>query len=104
MAKVKAGKYSANGHLMPQMREAAILLKHVSDPTRLQVISMLSEAEMFVGAMCRELNLNQPAMSHHLALLRNSGVIEPRRQGQNTYYSLTETGELLAGVVKEVTG
>jgi DNA-binding transcriptional ArsR family regulator len=91
MGKAKAGKYSTNGNLQPKMRQTAILLKHVSDPTRLQVISMLSEAEMYVGAMCRELNLNQPAMSHHLALLRNSGVIEPRRQ------------ELLAGVIKKVT-
>ena len=39
-------------------------------------------------------------MSHHLALLRHGGIIAPRRQGKNNFYSLTETGTGLAQVVK----
>ena len=35
---------------------------------------------------------SQPAVSHHLALLRHGGIIAPRRQGKNNFYSLTETG------------
>ena len=78
---------------------AAILLKHLSDPTRLQMISILANGEMYVGAMCEELNLTQPAVSHHLAVLRHGGIVEPRRQRQNTFYRLTDQGELLANVV-----
>lgn len=83
-------------------QRAAILLKQVSDPTRLQVVLLLASGEKHVGALCDELNLGQPAVSHHLALLRHGGIIAPRRQGKNNFYALTETGEELATVVKTV--
>lgn len=83
-------------------RRASILLKHVSDPTRLQVILILSEGERHVGALCEQLDQSQPAVSHHLALLRHGNIIAPRRQGKNNFYSLTETGEELAEVVKSL--
>jgi DNA-binding transcriptional ArsR family regulator len=85
-----------------QARRASILLKHVSDPTRLQVILILSEGERHVGALCAQLSQSQPAVSHHLALLRHGGIIAPRRQGKNNFYSLTETGSDLARVVKNL--
>ena len=78
----------------------AILLKQVSDPTRLRVITMLSEGERHVGSLCADLGHSQPAVSHHLALLRHGGIIIPRRQGKNNFYSLTEIGSALADVVK----
>lgn len=85
---------------LAQARKAATLLKHVSDPTRLQVILILSDGEQHVGALCDQLSQSQPAVSHHLALLRHGGVIAPRRQGKNNFYSLTEIGSALARVVK----
>ena len=84
-------------------RRASILLKHLSDPTRLQLILLLSEGEKHVGALCEQLNQSQPAVSHHLALLRHGNVIAPRRQGKNNYYNLTDTGVVLASVVKTIT-
>ncbi len=83
-------------------QRASILLKQVSDPTRLQVVLMLSEGEKHVGALCEELSQSQPAVSHHLALLRHGSIIAPRRQGKNNFYGLTETGEELAKVVKAI--
>src|SRR5882757_1842444 len=85
-----------------QAKRASILLKHVSDPTRLQVILTLSEGERHVGALCAQLSQSQPAVSHHLALLRHGGIIIPRRQGKNNFYGLTETGAELAKVVKSL--
>lgn len=85
-----------------QARRASILLKHVSDPTRLQVVLILAEGERHVGALCAQLSQSQPAVSHHLALLRHGGIIAPRRQGKNNFYSLTETGTDLAEVVKNL--
>src|SRR4051794_40619386 len=90
----------AADHRLTQARRASILLKHVSAPTRLQVILILAEGEQHVGALCSQLSQSQPAVSHHLALLRHGGIIAPRRQGKNNFYSLTETGTDLAGVVK----
>jgi DNA-binding transcriptional ArsR family regulator len=85
-----------------QARRASILLKHVSDPTRLQVIMILAGGERHVGALCEHLSQSQPAVSHHLALLRHGGIIAPRRQGKNNFYSLTEVGGDLAKVVKSL--
>lgn len=85
-----------------QARRASILLKHVSDPTRLQVIMILADGERHVGALCSQLSQSQPAVSHHLALLRHGGIIAPRRQGKNNFYSLTDTGSDLARVVKNL--
>ena len=54
-AKAAAGKpkgFRAAEQRYHQARRASILLKHVSDPTRLQVILILSEGERHVGALC----------------------------------------------------
>jgi DNA-binding transcriptional ArsR family regulator len=104
-AAAKAARAKKDAALrLKQAQRAAILLKQVSDPTRLQVILMLSEGERHVGALCATLNQSPPATSHHLALLRHGGIIAPRRQGTNSFYSLTESGERLAGIVKGVVG
>ena len=98
----KSTKAKDSGQRLKQAQRAATLLKQVSDPTRLQVILMLSEGEKHVGALSEELSQSQPAVSHHLALLRHGGIIAPRRQGKNNFYGLTDTGEELARVVKTV--
>jgi DNA-binding transcriptional ArsR family regulator len=90
------------GQRLKQAQRASMLLKHVSDPTRLQVILTLAEGERHVGALCEQLNQSQPAVSHHLALLRHGGIIIPRRQGKNNFYGLTETGSDLARVVTDL--
>jgi DNA-binding transcriptional ArsR family regulator len=97
-AKTDAGKR------LKQAQQAAIRLKQVSDPTRLQIILMLVKGEKHVGGICEALKQSQPATSHHLALLRHSGIIAPRRRGKNTFYALTEAGEQLASILKDVIG
>jgi ArsR family transcriptional regulator, zinc-responsive transcriptional repressor len=85
-------------------QRTANLLKQVSDPTRLQVIALLSEGEHHVGALCDQFSMSQPALSHHLTLLRHGGIVERRRQGQKNFYTLTDTGYRLSKIVKGVTG
>jgi DNA-binding transcriptional ArsR family regulator len=84
------------------IQRAANLLKQVSDSTRLQVVSLLSDQERHVGGLCDDLTQSPAAMSHHLALLRYSGIVDRRRQGKNTFYTLTETGYRLSKIVKDV--
>jgi DNA-binding transcriptional ArsR family regulator len=84
------------------IQRAAILLKQVSDPTRLRVVTLLSEKELHVGGLCEQFNMSQPAVSHHLALLRHGGIVNSRRQGKNSFYSLTDTGYRLSRIVKGV--
>jgi DNA-binding transcriptional ArsR family regulator len=83
-------------------QRAANLLKHVSDPTRLQIVTLLSEREHHVGGLCDQFNMSQPAVSHHLALLRHGGIVERRRLGKNNFYTLTDTGYGLSKIVKGV--
>jgi ArsR family transcriptional regulator, zinc-responsive transcriptional repressor len=85
-------------------QRAAYLLKQVSDPTRLQVITLLSEGEYHVGGLCDQFSMSQPAVSHHLAMLRHGGIVERRRQGKNNFYTLTDTGYRLSKMVKAVIG
>jgi DNA-binding transcriptional ArsR family regulator len=84
------------------IQRAAILLKQVSDPTRLQVVTLLSEGEHHVGSLCDHFNMTQPGVSHHLAMLRHGGIIESRRQGKRNFYTLTDTGYRLSKIVKGV--
>ncbi len=84
-------------------QRAANLLKHVSDPTRIQVITMLSEGEHHVGWLCDQFSVSQPAMSHHLALLRHARIVDRRRQGKNNFYTLTDTGYRLSKIVEGLT-
>jgi DNA-binding transcriptional ArsR family regulator len=85
------------------IRDAAMMLKQVSDRTRLQILLLLLESEHNVSAICEELGgQSQPAVSHHLAKLRDGRLIEPRREGKNNVYALTEEGNLLAQTVKSL--
>ncbi len=86
-----------------KIRKAADLLKQVSDPTRFRVLMLLTEKERNVSELCTELGTqSQPAVSHHLALLRHGRLIEPRRAGKHNYYFLTDAGRELAGVVHTI--
>src|SRR5438552_15638967 len=86
-----------------EIRRVAELLKQVSDPTRLQVLMLLNEKERNVSELCSDLGTqSQPAVSHHLALLRHGRLIEPRRSGKHNFYGLTDAGRELARVVNSV--
>jgi DNA-binding transcriptional ArsR family regulator len=96
---------AAVGRSIAEIRRVAELLKQVSDPTRLQVLMLLSEKERNVTELCTDLGTqSQPAVSHHLALLRHGRLIEPRRAGKHNFYGLTEAGRELAKVVNAVVG
>ena len=71
---------------LPQLIQ---LFRLLADETRLRVLRLLVEAkEYHVRALCEKLGQSQPAVSHHLALLRNAGLIECRRQGKHNFYRL----------------
>src|SRR4051812_49998570 len=96
---------TAAGKPLAEIRQAADLLKQVSDPTRLQVLMLLTEKERNVSELCADLGTqSQPAVSHHLALLRHGRLIEPRRSGKHNFYYLTDAGRDLAEVVTAVVG
>lgn len=97
--KVKAAPSRSLGELS----RAAERLKQVSDPTRLRVLLALDESPRNVTQLRDELGgISQPALSHHLALLRHGRLIEPSRQGKTNVYDLTPAGKELSDVVNKL--
>ena len=81
------------------------VFKALGDPTRLRIVEMLARhGEMCVCQIADDLAMNQPAISHHMAKLKQAGLLNARKKGQWIYYSLNvnamKTGAL--GFLSEV--
>jgi len=91
---------------MPDARsedEVVSIFKLASDPTRLRVLLLLDESPagaVCVTDLCAALGQTQPAVSHHLALLRVSGVVACHRAGKMNMYSLLDTGRLIVSAAR----
>jgi len=72
---------------MKDLREADIF-KALSSPTRLEIITLLSECSLCVGALAASLNVTQPAVSQHLGILKNAGLVISRKEGYRVHYSI----------------
>lgn len=60
--------------------------KAAADPLRLQILRVLSRESFGVLELCGILGTAQPALSHHLKILSNAGLVETRREGTSIYY------------------
>jgi len=69
---------------------AARLLKHLAHESRLLILCLLWEGELTVGEINERVGLSQSALSQHLALLREEGLVSSRRQSQNIFYRLAD--------------
>lgn len=67
----------------------ASVCKGLADPKRLLIINVLRDGEMSVGEICEELELPQANVSQHLAIMRERGLVNARKDGQFVFYSLT---------------
>jgi ArsR family transcriptional regulator len=76
------------------------VFKQLGDESRLKILLALAqEGELHVSALCHLLRQTQPAVSHHLTLLRMSGLVGFRRQGKNNFYRI-ESG-LVRGLLDQ---
>jgi ArsR family transcriptional regulator len=66
------------------------LWQTLHDPTRLRILALLEEEELSVAELQEILHLGQSRISTHLAHLRRVGLVQPRREGKRTYYSLVK--------------
>jgi DNA-binding transcriptional ArsR family regulator len=69
-------------------------LKAMADPTRLAILQLLAPGERCVGDLVAQLGCTQANVSKHLAVLRNAGLVRPRREGMNVYYAMEEPAAL----------
>jgi DNA-binding transcriptional ArsR family regulator len=67
---------------------AAALLKALGSEPRLLVLCSLVDGPLSVGEINERVPLSQSALSQHLAVLRDAGVVNTRRESQTIHYSL----------------
>jgi DNA-binding transcriptional ArsR family regulator len=60
----------------------------VAEPSRRQILDLLGESERPVGELVDRLGLSQPAVSKHLRVLRDAGLVEVRGDAQRRLYSV----------------
>lgn len=70
--------------------DAARLLKALGNEQRLLILCNLLEGPLSVGELNGRVELSQSALSQHLALLRDAGMVETRRESQSIFYSLPQ--------------
>lgn len=69
---------------------AATLLRALANEKRLLVLCQLGDEELSVGALQARLGLSQSALSQHLAVLREEGIVATRRDGQTIHYRIAD--------------
>lgn len=70
------------------MKNALKYLKIMADEARLKIIMMLSRQDMCVCDIMNSLGMSQPAVSHHLRILKKGGLIRDEKDGRWIFYSL----------------
>jgi ArsR family transcriptional regulator, virulence genes transcriptional regulator len=77
--------------LEEKVAEAARMLRLLANERRLLVLCHLAgEGEMTVGALAEAVGLSQPALSQHLAKLREDGLVATRKEAQAVFYRLAD--------------
>ena len=66
-------------------------MKQLGDPSRLRIFWLLCHCEECVLNIAAIVNMTSPAVSHHLRLLKSSGLIVSRREGKEMYYRTADT-------------
>ena len=77
--------------------DPAQLFQAVSDPTRLRLLRLLRREELNVQELVHVLAMNQPRISKHLAILRDSGWIVQRKEGTRSWYRAVLPEEFVGG-------
>lgn len=65
--------------------------KALADPTRRRILELLSGGEMTAGEIAAHFSMAKPSVSHHLNILKTSGLVTDERRGQNIVYGLNMT-------------
>ena len=73
---------------------AAALLRMLGNEKRLMILCQLAEGEVSVGQIQARIDLSQSALSQHLAVLRESGIVATRREAQSIHYRIADHAAL----------
>ncbi len=73
------------------------LLNALADPARQDLVLVLARGELNVTGIAEKVTLSRPTVSHHLNILRRSGLLRSRKHGREVYYRLDK--ERVSGVL-----
>ena len=71
--------------------DPGLVFKALADPTRRRILEYLREGDLNAGEIAERFDMTKPSISHHLSLLKQAGLVEDTRRGQNIVYSLDTT-------------
>ena len=75
----------------------SLVLKALSHPVRLKILEVLFDNEFCVNDLSNTLNLPQAISSHHLGIMKNSGILHSHKQGARACYSVKN--DLAKGII-----
>ena len=64
----------------------------IAQPRRREILRLLSQRELSAGAVAARFDVTQPAISQHLKVLREAGLVAERREGTRRLYSVRPEG------------
>ncbi len=84
--------------------DAAELFSQLSSSTRIRLLSMLALEDLCVCELADALKISQPAVSHHLRLLRQSGVVRYKKAGKQVIYFISDgrMGMLARHIINDI--
>jgi ArsR family transcriptional regulator len=70
--------------------DPVLFAKAIADETRQKIMNLVCCNSLSVNEIVEKLDVSQPTVSHHLAILREAGLVTIREEGKQTFYSLNQ--------------
>jgi ArsR family transcriptional regulator len=70
--------------------DPVLFAKAMADETRQKIMKICCCRSLSVNEIVEQMNVTQPTVSHHLAILREAGLVDIRVKGKQTYYTLNQ--------------
>ena len=77
--------------------EAAEILRAIGDESRMKILKLLDENELCAADLLKSLSIVQSTLSHHMKILTESGIVNCRKQGKWSYYTINRATLARAG-------
>jgi ArsR family transcriptional regulator, arsenate/arsenite/antimonite-responsive transcriptional repressor len=71
-------------------QDSVLFAKAISDETRQKIMKLVCCQRLSVNEIYEKMNVSQPTISHHLAILREAGLVTVQEEGKQSFYSLNQ--------------
>ncbi len=85
-----------------QVKSLSVLLKLVSEESRLEILCILCLGEHCVCEIMEHVDMSQSLISHHLKDLRDGNIVSNEKKGVRVYYSLTDKGKKIINLLFQI--